>query len=255
MLDAPRLALTTLTVLPLPVGRVDRPTAAAAMTGAPAIGLLLGGCVSAAGYGLSWAGLDPLVVAVLVVALLVMLTRGLHLDGLADATDALASYANRDRALRIMASPEVGPLGVAALVLTLLLEVGATRLLVSSHRWWELVLALGVGRTAILWCCLTGVPAARPDGLGAMVAGTVRRISPPIWLIVLAGSAAACSAAFDGRWWPATLRAVIALGLVALLCAVLLRHVIKRLGGVTGDVIGALCELSTAVALVVLSAR
>ncbi|MCW2539718.1 MAG: adenosylcobinamide-GDP ribazoletransferase [Frankiales bacterium] len=242
-------------MLPLPTGRVDRRTAATAMASAPAVGLLLGGFVSAAGYGLAQTGLDPLVVAVLVVALLVLLTRGLHIDGLADTTDALASYADRDRALRIMASPEVGPLGVAAVVLTLLLEVAATRALVGSHRWWELVLALGIGRTAITWCCLTGVPAARPDGLGAMVAGTVRRGWPPVWWAILAGAALACSNAFEQSWWPATLRTVIALALVAGLCALLLRHLIQRLGGVTGDVMGALCELSTAAALIVLSAR
>jgi len=120
-----RLSLTTLTVLPLRTGRVDRRTGALAMPWAPAVGLALGAVLAAAGWFLTELGLAPLPCAAVLVALLALLTRGLHLDGLADTFDALGSYAAADRALAIMKSPETGPLGVGAIAMVVLVDAAA----------------------------------------------------------------------------------------------------------------------------------
>jgi adenosylcobinamide-GDP ribazoletransferase len=214
----------------------------------PAVGLGLGAVLAGAGWCLLQVGLDPLPAAAVLVALLAMLSRGLHLDGLADTVDALASYRPRDQALDIMKSPEVGPLGVAAVVLVLVLQSTALTALLADRRWLAIVLALGIGRLAITVCCLRRVPSARPGGLGALVAGTVPLACCLAWALLLA--AAAVLAAPSG--WP---RGVLAVLLTGAAVAALLRHVLRRLGGITGDVLGAACEAGTALALITLSAR
>jgi adenosylcobinamide-GDP ribazoletransferase len=243
-----RLALTTLTVLPVRGGRVDRASAGVAMSVAPAVGAVLGLAEGAAALGLRALGAPSLVLGAVVVGLDALLTRGLHLDGLADTVDGLGSYAGRERALQIMKSPEVGPFGVTALVLTLLVQAAAIGAL-AGRPWFALlcgiVAATAAGRLAAGWACRRGVPAARPDGLGALVAGTTG------WAALVAGALAVAAVAVPGvpgRPWQGPL--AVALGLAASL--LVLRHAVRRLGGITGDVLGALVELAATLAYVVL---
>jgi adenosylcobinamide-GDP ribazoletransferase len=246
-----RLALTTFTVAPVRAGRVDRRAAGFAMSVAPLVGALLGLAEGAAALGLRALHAPALVLGAVVVGLDALLTRGLHLDGLADTVDALGSYAGRERALQIMKSPEVGPFGVAALGLTLLLRAAAVGAL-SGLSWLVLlsavVAAAAAGRLAVAWACRPGVPAARPDGLGALVAGTVRW--PGALLGTLAVGVVALPAA-PQRPWQGPLAVALALGAALLL----LRHAVRRLGGITGDVLGALVELTTTIVYVVLVLR
>ncbi len=240
-----RLALTTLTVLPLPAGRVDRRAAAAAMAWAPAVGLALGAVLAAAGRGLTAAGLDPLPCAAVLVVLLALLTRGLHLDGLADTFDALGSYTAPDRALSIMKSPEAGPLGVSAIAGVLLVDAAALSALLARHDWLLIAAAVGIGRFGLVLCCARPLPAARPDGLGALVAGTVPVAGCAAW-----GLALLALTGVLGTGW---IRAALAVLLAATTAALLARQCVRRFGGITGDVLGAACELATAVALLALS--
>jgi adenosylcobinamide-GDP ribazoletransferase len=242
--DGLRLALTTFTVLPLRPGRVDRPAAGVAMSAAPLVGALLGLAGGGAALGLRALHAPALVLGGLVVALAALLTRGLHLDGLADTVDGLGSYAGRERALEIMRSPEVGPFGVVVLVLTVLVQAAAVGAL--AGRPWLAVLsapaaAAGTGRAAVTWACRAGVPAARPDGLGALVAGSVGRVAPPAGALLTAGLAVP---AVPGRPWQGPLAVLLGLAAAALVA----RHAVRRLGGITGDVLGALVETGTTVA-------
>lgn len=245
-----RLALTTLTVVPLPAGRVDRAAATVAMGLAPLVGVALGAVLGALLVGLAGTGLPGAVAGALTVAAAVLLTRGLHVDGLADTVDALGSYRSGAAALEIMKKPDVGPFGVAAIVLTLLVQ--ATALAALAGRPWPhvivaVVTATATGRLAVAAACRRGVPAARSQGLGALVAGTVP--GP-----VLAGAAGAVGLlavwAVPGRPWQGPLAVAVALLAVLLL----IRHAVRRFGGITGDVIGAAVELATTVAYVVLTA-
>jgi adenosylcobinamide-GDP ribazoletransferase len=237
-----RLALTTLTVLPIRAGRVDRATAAVAMSVAPLVGALLGLALAGILTGLTAAGAPKLVAAAVTVTAAALLTRGLHLDGLADTVDALGSYRSGAAALEIMKKPDIGPFGVAAIALTLLIQAAA----LADLRWWAVVVAWTTGRLAVLIACRRGVPPARPEGLGALVAGTV-----PI--PVLAGVAAIVAAgaiwAAPGRPWQGP-AAVAGAAAVAVL---LVRHCVRRFGGLTGDVIGATVEITTTVMLVALT--
>ncbi|GAA3209430.1 adenosylcobinamide-GDP ribazoletransferase [Nonomuraea helvata] len=236
-----KLAVGTLSVFPVRVERVDREVAGHAMALAPAVGLVLG---LIAGLPLLLPGPPPLLGAALAVGLLAVLTRGLHLDGLADLADGLGSGKPAAEALDIMKKSDIGPFGVMTLVLTLLIQVVAA----AEAGFAAFVTACVAGRLALTWACRAGVPAARSDGLGAMVAGTVRR--PTAWLVTLAALLAV--AAPPGVSAPYGVF-VLPLGLLAGLGAalLLLRHARRRLGGITGDVLGALVETAVAATLAV----
>lgn len=238
--DGLRLALTTFTTLPVRAGRIDRPVAGAAMALAPLVGALLGAVL--AGVLLLLAALaPPLVAAGVTVGCAALLTRGLHLDGLADTVDALGSYRRGAAALEIMKKPDVGPFGVGALVVVLLLQT-ATLAELAGRSWpaalAAVVAATAAGRLAVTVACRRGVPAARPEGLGALVAGTVG----PVALVVgTAAVALAAVPAVPGRPWQGPL----VVGAALAVAVGLLRHVVRRLGGVTGDVLGAGVEVVT----------
>lgn len=204
---------------------------------APVIGALLGLVLA----GVHWV-VQPSLKGLLVVALAAVLTRGMHLDGLADTVDALGSYKSRERALEIMRSPEVGPFGIVALVLVIGLQATA----LGSVGFVGVVVAYTAGRLAAAIGCARGVPAARPEGLGATVAGTVERAYLALWAFIVAAAAAP---AVPGRWWQGPLAVLAALALTVLL----LRHIVKRLGGITGDVLGFLIEITTTAVLIGLS--
>ena len=249
-----RLALTTLTVLPVRgPERVDRATAGWAMRLAPAVGLLL--AVPLAGVLLGVERLTqgpPLLGCVLVVALHGLLTRGLHLDGLADLVDGLGSYGSPERARAVMKSPEVGALGAAALVLVPAVQVAALlACTLAGGGGPAVLLAVVTGRIAVTAACTTGVPAAAPGGLGALVAGTVPRGTALGAAAVTVAAGTALAAAED---LPLVLPVLaVTAGLVT---ARLVRtHAVRRIGGITGDVLGALVEITTAVVLVVLAVR
>ena len=259
-----RLSVTLLTVIPLrtpvpgqPGADPVRPaTVGAAMAWAPAVGLLLGVVAVAvlvvADHPL---GAGPLTAAGLAVVALALLTRGLHLDGLADLADGLGSGKPAAIALDIMRRSDIGPFGIVTLVLTLLLQVAALARAEAAGDGRgpaALIAAVVTGRLALTWACRRGVAAARREGLGALVAGTVRPAIPAaITLVVLAAAAAAVtvSAVVIGEPLGWTLPVAVVAGLAA--AFVLQRHAVRRLGGVTGDVLGALIETATTVTLVV----
>jgi adenosylcobinamide-GDP ribazoletransferase len=256
-----RLSVTLLTVLPLRDRGTapDRGTVAAAMAWAPAVGLLLGliaaAVLLAADHPL---GLGPLTAAVLAVAALALLSRGLHLDGLADLADGLGSGQPAPAALDVMRRSDIGPIGAVTLVLTLLIQVAALSQAESSGDGRgpaALITAVVTGRLAITWACRRGVPAARSDGLGALVAGTVRPAIPVVVTLSALGAAVAAvaiSAAVLGEPLGWSLPLAVVAGLAAAFG--LERHAVRRLGGITGDVLGALAEVATTAALVVAAA-
>jgi adenosylcobinamide-GDP ribazoletransferase len=253
--DGLRLAVTLLTVIPVRtertdrVDRVDRASAAWAMTFAPLVGVIVGGAAALVLYAGGEIGFGSLLSAALAVAAMAALTRGLHLDGLADVADGLGGGRRAADALAIMKKSDIGPFGVITLALTLLIQVAALTELPPI----AVIVAAVTGRLAVTWACRSGVPAARPDGLGALVAGTVRTAHAAYATgAVLVASALAGLAVGGVRLtvlWPI---AVVA-GLVV--AAAALRFVVRRLGGITGDVLGALVELAATVALLVAAVR
>ena len=263
-----KLSVTLLTVIPLrsvapaASAQTDGPaplapgTVAAAMGWAPAVGLLLGVLASVvlvvADHPL---GAGPLTAAGLAVASLAAASRGLHLDGLADLADGLGSGKPASAALDIMRRSDIGPLGTVTLILTLLIQVAALAHAESAGHGRgpaALIAAVVTGRLALTWACRRGVAAARPDGLGALVAGSVRPAIPAaatLAALAAAVAAVAISATVVSEPLGWTLPLAVVAGLGA--SYVVQRHAVRRLGGITGDVLGALAEVATTVTLVV----
>ncbi|SEQ49183.1 cobalamin-5'-phosphate synthase [Streptomyces sp. yr375] len=247
-----RFAFGTLTVFPVEVTRWDRQAARGGMLAAPVVGLAVGGCAAGLGLLLLRLGASPPLAAVASAAVPAVLTRGLHLDGLADTADGLGSGKPAEDALRIMKQSDIGPFGVLTLVLVLLAQVAALTQLYDAS--WARGAAAAVGsataaRLALTLAARAGVPPARPEGLGAAVAGVV-----PVRGAVLAAVAVTLAAAGAGAWWSGPYDAVRAgCAVLAALAAaeLLLRHCTRRFGGVTGDVFGGLAETAATTALVV----
>jgi adenosylcobinamide-GDP ribazoletransferase len=243
-----RLALSLFTVAPIRADRVDRPTVRLAMLLAPLAGALLGLTLAAAARALVAAGAAPLLGGAVLVALALLLTRGLHADGLADTADGLGSYAPAGKALDIMKKPDVGAFGVAAIAAVLLIDAAAAASVLSRPfvpALAALTAAFAAGRLGATVACRRGLPAARPEGLGALVAQTV-----PVPLLAAVTLATAALAFFADPWrGPAAVLAAVVVSWAVT------AHARRRLGGLTGDIIGAAIELSTAAALIVLATR
>jgi adenosylcobinamide-GDP ribazoletransferase len=131
---------------------------------APAVGALLAVVLVPVALGVDrLTSGPPLLPAALAVALLALLTRGLHLDGLADLADGLGSYRSPEQARAVMKAPDVGALGLAAVVLVLLVQVAALSACLSAGRGGTaLLVALLTARVAVAAACRAGVPPAAP---------------------------------------------------------------------------------------------
>ena len=263
-IDALRLAFGTLTAFPVPApASVAPPVPGRAMALAPLAGTVPG----LAGWLVAFAavelGLSPLVVAVLVVGVFALTTRALHLDGLADTADGFTASYDRGKALAVMRRGDSGPAGVVMLAIVLLLQVTTlNQVLVEARRgtpdgWaadlaatFVVVTVAVIARVAIPVICRFGVPPARPEGLGAMVAGSVAKplaassIALTALLTALTGWAAGLS------WWAGP----VAVATVVVTSQMLVRRSVLRLGGITGDVIGAGVEIGAAATLLALAA-
>lgn len=251
--DGIRFAFGTLTVLPARVTRWDRPAARTGMLCAPLAGLAVGAFAATAGALLLILGGGPLLAAVVTVAVPAALTRGLHLDGLADTADGLGSAKPAEDALRIMKQSDIGPFGVISLLLVLLVQVAALADAYAdgpARGALAAVTAAVTARLAMTLASRDGVPAARPGGLGAAVAGVVPRRSAAV-VAALVVPAAAVAALPLGLPAAAQHAAAVLLALGA--AELLLRRCVHRFDGVTGDVFGALSEVAATVALLTLA--
>lgn len=252
MRDALRLAVGTLTAIPVPPPhQVDTDVARRAMLLAPLAALPLAALACAVVLAGDVVGLPPLATAVLAVGSVALGTRGMHLDGLADTADGLGASYDRERALDVMRKGDVGPMGVATVVLVLLAQVAALAgAIAAGHGVFAAVVAVLAGRLVLGICCLRAVPAARPGGLGAAVAG-----STPVWQVAAVLAVGAVLAALGGvaaglpPW-----RGVLAVLLALAASGTLLWRCVRRLGGITGDVLGACVEAATLGALLALAA-
>ncbi len=205
----------------------------------PVVGLIIGALLAAAGWLTRQAGVT--LQAALVLAVWVMVTGALHLDGLGDTADAwVGGLGNRERTLAIMKDPYSGPAAVVVLVLVLLIKFAALSEILARHDVMVLLLAPVIGRTVVPVLFLT-TPYVRPGGIGAVLASNLPR---RVMLGVVAATAVTI-VFLDGQ---AALAPVAA---AALVFVGLRSWMIRRIGGTTGDTAGALVELVECAVLVV----
>ena len=238
MLDAIRLSIGTFTRFPVrPPSHLDRPVAGLAISLAPLTATVLG---LLAGLPLL-SHRAPVVSAVICLALLTWLTRGLHLDGLADTADALGSGKPAEQALQIARKSDIGPFGVLVLIFSIIASTSSLCAINGdAHRYWSLLLALVTSRVGVVWACTKWLPPARDHGLGATVAQSTR-VSVAIGWTALVTSLWA--------WWGGA--EALLVPLIACTAATSILIICRRrLGGVTGDVFGATIECAFVAALV-----
>ena len=248
-------AIGFLTIIPVPAKYATTAAFAGSNRAYPLVGLLGGGLL-ALGALIVGALFPPLVGAVLLAGLWLKLTGALHLDGLADTADGLLSHRPRERALEIMRDSRIGVMGTAALVLVVLLKVAGLSALEHGNLWRALLLAPVVGRCAIL-LLQAFLPCSRKGGLGAASAAG-------------AGDDAGTAGLGDGLRPVALLWAAAAVALGGILHgaggagAVMLAlafagglgyYALRRIGGYTGDVLGAGCEVAEMWTVVLLTTR
>lgn len=187
-------------------------------------------------------------------AALAGVTGAMHLDGVADTADGLASRKGPEDALALMKQSDIGPMGVATAVLVLLLQAAA--LSSTALGGWRLVAALAclpmVGKVAAVLATVQGIPGARPGGFGALFTGITRPAHAAAEVVLVL---AVCLVA---GWLP-SLEPVVgaafagAAGLSWLVAARWQKHLLRRLGGLTGDTFGSLIEVSQTTFVVLLA--
>ena len=245
MMDRFLAAVGFLTILPLP-GRTgtDEQALAGSLWFSPIVGLLIGALAASAAWLLG--AILPLpVVAVLLVLILLAASGGLHMDGLADTADGFFSARPRERILAIMRDSRVGAMGVMAIVLTLALKIAALASFPIENLWIPALLMPLAGRCVLV--LLTAIqPYARSEG----------GLATPFYAGAAKPSAAWALTVFTVTAWlvagPAGLVAMAGVMVGSLLFTVHCKH---KIGGATGDTLGAACELAETLTALLLLAQ
>jgi adenosylcobinamide-GDP ribazoletransferase len=234
-------AFALLSRLPLPN---HRGTGAASAWAWPLVGAVLGALGAALATAAQWLGVTPGVTAALVLAFGAMLTGGLHEDGLSDTADGLYGGWTRERRLEIMKDSRVGSYGVLALVLVTLARWSALTALLVHGGYGPALIAAGAMSRAPMALVMSLLPNARTEGLSHATG----RPSPATALTGLA-LAFAITAVLTG--W-----GVVPVTFAALAVTLWLAYsALRRIGGQTGDILGATQQLAEVACLAVLSAR
>lgn len=247
-------ALGFFTAIPVPAfGVVDRVVAARAIRAFPVVGALLGLGAGLVALGSGLLGAGPLLVAGLYLGLMAAATGAIHLDGIADTADGLGSRKPPAEALEIMRKSDVGPMGVACLVLALLVEWSALAQLAPDRGAFLVAAVAGpaVGRLTLLAATGPRVPMARSAGFGALFG----RVTPAA--VTVAGDALALVLLAGAGYAVAGVRGALvgaaAIAVALLVAALWRRHLVRRLGGMTGDTFGSAVELAQACCWLVLA--
>lgn len=233
------VGISLLTRLPVGARSTQPSSLSSAVPWFSVVGALVGAVVAGV-YAAALLALPPLVSATLAVGSGIFLTGAFHEDGLGDTADAIAGGSMPEERLRILRDPRLGTYGVCAVGLSILIRVSA----VASLGPWDAAAALlaanALGRTAALGLLGTLPPAAR-EGLGASYAAAVRPRQVAVG-ITLGVSLGALALGILGL--PAALGATIAAAITGLLAK-------RKIGGLTGDVLGAAEQAAEVVVLLV----
>lgn len=232
------LALQFLSIIPLKIKNVDDKSVARSLIYFPLAGLFLGLLLAGIYKLLLILNFPTFASCIILVVTLIILTGGLHLDGLSDTADAFLSRKNRDKMLEIMRDSHAGAMGVLSIICVLLLKIAFLYSIAVQFRPVALVLACVLSRWAmVLPVYLFGY--ARAEGKAkAYIQGVNLKI-----LLLATGLTFACVIFF----WQ--LKGLYIFVIVASFTYLAGKFINKKLSGITGDTLGALCELNELVVL------
>lgn len=240
-------AAALLSRLPLPDHRA---TGAASAWAWPLVGAALGAIAAGVASAALWLGITPGVAAALVLATSAMLTGGLHEDGLSDTADGLFGGWTKQRRLEIMKDSRIGSYGMLALMLVTLARWSALTALLVFGGHWAALIATGAVARAPMALMMALLPNARGEGLSH---ATGRPSLPAAWVgLMLALAISTGLAGWTGlsAWTGPSLLAVALV--VAFLVSI---SALRKIGGQTGDILGATQQLAEVACLAVLSAQ
>jgi len=227
MLKPLLIALQFLTRLPVKAGDWSDRDIGRSMLFYPLVGLLLGLALASVTAALH--GAPPGVVAAVLLALWVVATGALHLDGLADSADAwIGGFGDPQRTLDIMRDPRCGPVAIAVVAVLLIAKFAALEALIATNAWLAVATAPVLGRTVVPLLFVT-TRYVRSGGVGAVLAKRLPR-KAAVAIVV-------CFALLGGiaNLWMALTAGLVFVTLRAMM--------VRRIGGTTGDTAGAMVEL------------
>jgi adenosylcobinamide-GDP ribazoletransferase len=247
--DAFRLSFGTFTGIKVSAPkRVDKHVIKIALYFSFLPALVVSGTAWFSGYLAFRATQAPVVAAVIVVGAEILLTSGLHIDGLLDTADGVAALAKggRDRALEVMRIGNSGPAAFATGLLVLLAQVAALSTAFARHLSVSWIICGLLGRFAVVFACRIGAKSARVDGLGNPFIGSVDFL----WLTLSAAANLILVAvlAVGQRSWLLLAAFVISLAFGEFLK----RRADKQFGGLTGDILGSILEKVRTLSLLIL---
>jgi adenosylcobinamide-GDP ribazoletransferase len=227
-------ALQFLTIVPLPGGFIPgERVLGGSLSFFPVVGLLIGGTVALADFGLGFL-LPVSVTSVFAVILMIAASGALHIDGLADTADGFFSARPREEILAIMKDSRSGPMGVVAIVCVVVLKIALIASVAGPWRWWVLFLTPLAGRCAFL-VHFALLPYVRPEGGLAGIFHRNRSRGHALWALAVLLSVGYVAGCLPG---------LIAGGCAFLGALLLATYSFRRIGGLTGDTLGAACELT-----------
>jgi len=236
------IAIQFLTRLPVRLdGIPNEREVGASLNYYPFVGLILGLLLAAAGWILQ--SVPDFLGAALLTVLWILLTGALHLDGLADSADAwIGGLGDKEKTLRIMKDPACGPAGVVAIMAMLLLKVAAISSLFQSGGIVMIFLVPLLARTAVM-LLVSLTPYARSDGLARSL---TQHANPPLQVTITVCVLLPLLGLMGGK--------LLAILLPLLIVVYILRrNMLQRIDGVTGDLAGAVLEISEVTLLLSLS--
>lgn len=206
----------------------------------PLVGLILGICYYFIGY-IGQHFFNDFIVAVLILVGTVLLTGGLHLDGLGDTFDGLYSYREKERILEIMKDSRIGTNALLSVMLVFLLKLGFLMSLLQQNKLWVVIIMPVIARTIQVLACYKG-KTPRAHGMGNIFIGKVSNCCLGIALSTAIMIVIGTIALFDTL--TILIKAIILLGLLVIALKWFEKSVYKKIDGITGDVLGCICELA-----------
>ena len=232
------LAVQFLTILPLKIKQISGKKMAWALVYFPVVGLFLGLMLVGLNILLSILGIQPVVVNIILVITLIILTGGMHLDGLSDSSDAFLSGKDKKEILEIMRDPHIGVMGALSLISIILLKIGLFFSLGSAVKSIALILMCILSRWSVIMIMYL-FPYARQEGKAKLF---IQGLNLKIFITSLI-----ISLLFSFILWG--LKGLMVLAIISG-CAYLINKIsARKIGGVTGDTLGATIELMEVVTL------